>query len=128
MADLNPVSFLLNQGSEAEEKAVVEAPAFSLTKVLTAGSIVVAPIATYIVDKFKDQGLTAQHYVVLTIGLLGFLAITAAADVLARSLATAAEKNERAAAASIAQFTPFQTPLRAQLPKPSRISKSRSSP
>jgi hypothetical protein len=114
MADLNPVSFLLNQGSEAKDKAVVEAPAFSLTKVLTAGSVIVAPIATYIVDKFKDQGLTAQHYVVLTIGLLGFLAITAAADVLARSLATAAEKNARAAAAAIAQFTPFQAPLGAQ--------------
>jgi hypothetical protein len=112
MANLNPISFLLNQSDEAKEDEVVEAPAFSLTKVLSAGAIIIAPIAAIVVDNLKDQGLTSQHYVILAVGLLGFLAIATAADVLARSHATAARENAQAAAAAIAQFTPFQVLLK----------------
>lgn len=108
---VGPVQFLLNKGSEAEAKQVVEAPAFSLTKVLSAGSVIIAPIAAAIVDWLKDGDLKPNHYVALAIALLGFLAITAAADVLARALATAAEKNAQASAASIGQFIQFESPL-----------------
>jgi hypothetical protein len=114
MADTNPVSFLLNQGEDAQSSAVVEAPAFSLTKVLSAGAIIITPLATVLVDQIKDLNFSAGNYVVLTVGLLGFLAITASADVLGRSLATSAEKNALAAeksaqvaVASLGQFIPF---------------------
>jgi hypothetical protein len=115
-----PVEFLLNQGDEAQAKEVVEAPAFSLTKVLAAGAVVVAPIATLLVEQLQNVDLRAQHYVALAIGVLGFLAITAAADVLARSLAAAAQRNAEAAqntahasTAGIGQFIQFQDPLAA---------------
>lgn len=107
----SPLKFLLNQGSEGEAKDVVEAPAFSLTKVLSAGAVIIAPIAALIVDSLKDKDLKPSHYVALAIALLGFLAITAAADVLARALATAAERNAQASAARIGQFIQFQSPL-----------------
>ena len=88
--------FFLNSGKEAQEKEVVDAPAFSLTKVLAAAAVIVPPLATLLVEQLEDVDLRAANYVALAIGVLGFLAITAAADVLARSLATAAEKNAEA--------------------------------
>src|SRR4051812_47660970 len=95
-----PLQFLLNTGADAD-KQVVEAPAFSLTKVLGAGAVIITPIATIIVDKVQKQtDFKAQHYVALALGLLGFLAITAAADVLARSIVTASKKNAEAADAA----------------------------
>ena len=111
MAELNPVKFLLNQGGDGAEAMVVEAPAFSLTKVMTAGAVIVTPLATLVIEKLNDEGLRANQLVVIAVGLLGFLAITAAADVLARAIATAAEKNAVAAVTSIAQFSPFKAPL-----------------
>jgi hypothetical protein len=132
----NPVDFMLNTGANAD-KQVVEAPAFSLTKVLGAGAVIITPIATVIIDAVQKQtNFKANHYVALAIGLLGFLAITAAADVLARAIgaaakskATAAEKNVDAAleasaaarvraAASAARLVPFDTPILAQLVQP----------
>jgi hypothetical protein len=111
VAERNPVKFLLNQGPEQESSAIVTAPAFSLTKVLSAAGIIVGPIAAVVVDNVKKQGLSTQQYVVLAVALLGFLAITASADVIARALATAATKQAEAAATSIAQFTAFKSPL-----------------
>lgn len=105
------INFFLNKKPDAEAKDVVDAPAFSLTKVLGAGAVIVAPIAAFVVDNLKTVDLDGNHYVSLAIGLLGFLAITAAADVLARSIATAAEKNAQASAASVGQFMQFQKPL-----------------
>jgi hypothetical protein len=105
--------FLFNKSDQAQKSQVVDAPAFSLTKVLASGSVIVAPLATLLVDKLSDLDLKPHHWVALIIGLLGFLAVTAAADVLARSLATAAAKNAEAAAAGIAQFIRFQDPLAA---------------
>lgn len=110
MANTNPVSFLLNQ--DAEEEQVVEAPAFSLTKVLTTGFGIVAPISAGIGDWLKEgEGLTNANWVALSIAILGFLALITAADVLARSLATAAEKNAQAAVAAMSQFAPFKDPI-----------------
>jgi hypothetical protein len=119
-----PLEFLLNTGPNAE-KQVVEAPAFSLTKVLGAGAIIITPIATILVEAIQKQDdFKAQHYVALAIGLLGFLAITAAADVLARAVGTAAKNRAEAAqkgldaarsqaAASAARLVPFDTPVAA---------------
>jgi hypothetical protein len=114
--------FLLNKGPNAE-KQVVDAPAFSLTKVLAAGAVIITPIATVIVDAVQEHAdFKAQHYVALAIGLLGFLALTAVADVLARALVTAAEKKTDAAqkesdtahmrlATSAARLVPFDKPV-----------------
>lgn len=115
MANRDPISFLLNQSEEAEADEVVEAPAFSLTKVLTTGVGIVAPITAGVADWIKQgEGLTSEHWVALAIGLLGFLAIIASADVIGRSLATAAEKNAQAAAAGMSQFAAFQDPISAR--------------
>jgi hypothetical protein len=115
-----PVAFLLNQGAEAERKEIVDAPAFSLTKVLGASAVIIAPIAALLVEELEAADLRAQHYVALAIGVLGFLAITASADVLARSMATGAEKKAEAvgntalaSAAGLSRFVRFQEPLAA---------------
>ena len=110
--------FFLNQG-ENSEKQVVEAPAFSLTKVLASGAVVVTPIAALVLDALETHvNFRAHHYVALAIGLLGFLAIASAADVLARALVTGAEKKAQAAnatrlqaAARAARLVPFDTPV-----------------
>ncbi len=108
MAELNPIGFLLNQSGDAKQAQVVDAPAFSLTKVLASAAIIVTPIATILVDQLSKLNLTAQQYVVLAVGLLGFLAVTASADVLGRSLATGAEKNGQAARAAAGEVVPFR--------------------
>ena len=58
-------------------------------------ALIVAPIAAYLVDWLSDINLTEQHFVALAIGLFGFVAVAAAADVLARSVVTAAETKAR---------------------------------
>ena len=113
MAETNPIKFLLNQSSEAKESEIVKPPAFSLTKVLSAGAVIVAPIATIVVDKL-DEGLTAQHYIALAIGILAFLAVASAADVLARAVATSAQTKAAAATASMGQLLTFKKPLAAK--------------
>jgi len=116
MAETNPVKFLLNQSTEAEESAVVESNAFSLTKVLAAGAIIVGPIATGFLEHLK--GLETRHWVLLAVALLGFLAIIAAADVIARSIAAAAQTRADTHIASIAGMNPFKQPLSAHRIKP----------
>jgi hypothetical protein len=122
MANLNPVSVLLNQSGEAKDAQVVQAPAFSLTKVLAAAAVIVTPIAAVLVDQLKTVNLTAGNYVALAASVLGFLAIASAADVLGRSYATgakekatamtaAAEKSAEAAQAALGQVVTFETPL-----------------
>jgi hypothetical protein len=122
-----PLDFFLNQGEEAEQKQVVEAPAFSLTKVLASGAVIITPLATLLVDKLDKADFRPAHYVALALGLLGFLAIASAADVLARAIGTAAVKKAEAAtagqaqaAANAARLVPFDTPVTAlwSLPGP----------
>lgn len=105
------MSFLLNNSAEAKQAEVVAAPAFSLTKVLATAAAVVAPIATLLVDNFSKLNLSSQQYVTLAIGVLGFLAIASAADVLARSIATSAENNGAAARTAAGNVVSFSTPL-----------------
>jgi len=99
MTDLG--DFLLNKSESAQESAVVEAPAFSLTKVLASGAVIITPIATIIVDQATKVNLTAWNYTVLVAAVLGFLAITASADVFSRAYATAAKDQATAATAAI---------------------------
>jgi hypothetical protein len=113
-ADRNPVSFLLNRGQDAQDSTVVEAPAFSLTKVLSTLAVILTPLATLLVKAINDVHFSASNYTVLIVAVLGFLAIAASADVLGRSIATSAEKNAQAAeknaevaVASLGQFVPF---------------------
>lgn len=88
----DPVSWLLNKGTK--EKDVVDAPAFSLTKVLTVGAPVVT-IAVTLIARWVDEAnfaLAPVHFTVLVVAVLGLVAIAGAADVIARGLATAAAR------------------------------------
>jgi hypothetical protein len=110
------VDFFTNSGVK---DAPVEAPAFSITKVLATGAAVIAPIAAGISDWLKEgEGLENQHWVALALGLLGFLAVITAADVLARSVAAAADKKAKAAEASRALLIRFDAPLSGELSDP----------
>jgi hypothetical protein len=113
---VNPVSFLLNRGDQ--ESQVVGAPAYSLTKVLTSAAVIVGPIATLLVDKLSKVNFSPGQIVALAIGLLGFLAIAAAADVLSRSYAAAAKERSAATAAGLkaeqaaqGRLVPFPHPV-----------------
>jgi hypothetical protein len=66
--------------------------------VLAAGAIIIGPIAAGVLEALDD--LQAHHWVVLAVGLLGFLAITASADVLGRSIAAAGKSRADASTAA----------------------------
>jgi hypothetical protein len=109
-------SFLHNSDPKQGEQ---ETRAFSLTKVLSSAAIVIGPIATLLVDKLSKINFSAGQIVALAIGLLGFLALTASADVLGRSYAAGAKNSSdaatselKAAQAGMAQFLPFPHPVR----------------
>jgi hypothetical protein len=113
MANLNPVSFLLNQ--DGTEDQVVDAPAFSLTKVLASLAVIVTPIATLLVDKIGSIDLHARNYVVLAVAVLAFLAIASAADVLARAIATAAATKRQLDVQNAGQLLRFTPPMQGSL-------------
>ncbi len=87
----NPLQFLLNGEPKKKEEAVVEGPAFSLTKVLTVAAILLLPVVTYIVTYLENAKFTTGQVTALILGVLAFLAVASAADVLARGIATAAQ-------------------------------------
>lgn len=112
------VDFFLNSSDSSKGSQVVEAPAFSLTKVMGAAAVIVAPLATLLVNKITSVDLSAGNYVAIAAALLGFLAITSAADVLGRSIATGAtaqatqaENLAAEARTSLAKLIPFGTPI-----------------
>lgn len=133
--------FFLNQTTTTDDtsnktvtkpvEAAVSAPAFSLTKVVTAASVVVTPIGALIVKLIggKDFKFQPGQVVVLTLGLLGFIAIASSADVLARAIAAGSTasgdvaKAQAEAAKAQAEtvnsqrdtvnLIPFATPLKA---------------
>jgi len=86
MAQINPVKLLLNQGTTTD---VVEAPAFSITKVLAAAALVLTPLTAYLAKWLEGAKFTSGQTVNLIIAVLALLAVLGAADVLARALATA---------------------------------------
>jgi len=86
MAEKNPVKLLLNQGSTTD---VVDAPAFSLTKVLATAALILTPVVSYLVKWLEIADFSESQVVTLIVAVLALLAILGAADVLARALATA---------------------------------------
>ena len=110
---LEPLKFLLNQTAAAKEGQTVEAPAFSLTKVMA----VVAPLLTAVTalatSAIKDVSFGAGQITTLIVALIAFLAITASAAVLARGIATSADKQANGRLRMIT----FAPPLSGQLAK-----------
>ena len=109
--------FFLNAGQP--QKAPVGAPAFSLTKVMA----VVAPLITVLVTvataRLKEVTFTEDQLTVIIVALVAFLALTGSADVLARAVATSAEK--RAGSVASARRTGivrFETALASRLTLP----------
>jgi hypothetical protein len=121
---ITPIDFL-NKGESAVQATVVKSPAFSLTKVMAAVAPLVTLLTTAITSLVKDGNLKAfstGQVTTLIVALVGFLAITGAADVLARALATSAETSGEAvktsastAANSRYRMVQFGKPLSAKL-------------
>jgi hypothetical protein len=90
------VEFLLNR--EKKQAEVVKAPAFSLTKVLAVSAPVVTVAAGLVTEWWTNLEiqLNATHFTALTVALLGFVAVGAAADVFARAIAAKGEAMARA--------------------------------
>jgi hypothetical protein len=108
----NPIDWLLNRTSDGAQDSgqVVEAPAFSSTKVLTSAAVIITPLVTILLNTMQGDNFsfTPAECVTLTLGVLAFVAVLGSADVLARAWATAAalrakaiEGAEQAAAAEL---------------------------
>lgn len=89
--NLNPLNLLLN--SDTKDSAVVQAPAFSLTKVMALVAPLVTGLATWLTTAVLEEGtsFTTGQITTLLVALIAFLAVTGAADVLARGIATSAQ-------------------------------------
>jgi hypothetical protein len=107
-----PIGWLTNAQSDATQDPV-SSPAFSLTKVLASGAVIITPIATLLIKWLGDDSFNwhAVHIVALALGLLGFLAITASADVLARGISAGATPSHL----DVTNIVQFDKPLRAAL-------------
>jgi hypothetical protein len=104
-SDPNPFSLFLNSGKE--EAAVVQAPAFSLTKVMALVAPVVTGLTAYLTAAIKNEAFTTGQITTLIVGLMAFLAVTSAADVLARGIATSAH----ATASGRLRMLTFSSPI-----------------
>lgn len=91
--NLSPASLLLNSGKD--DSAVVQAQAFSLTKVMAVLAPLVTGLATWLAGVFKETPFTTGQITTLLVALIAFLAVTGAADVLARGIATSAQTTAR---------------------------------
>lgn len=116
------IDFLLNKDGDEASTDTVTSPAFSTTKVLTAASVIVAPLATFLAKVIEGESfnLAPVHVVATILGLLAFVAILGAADVLARSYASAAQHEADAAVTrrDSDQLITFAKPLRATVNAP----------
>jgi uncharacterized membrane protein YciS (DUF1049 family) len=92
---MGPIDFLLNTGPSSNQ--VVQAPAFSLTKVMAVAAPVLTAACTYAVSTLNDVEFTSGQAMTLIVAIIAFLAVTIAADVLARGMATSADKSASAA-------------------------------
>lgn len=75
-----------------EDKTVFEAPAFSITKVMAVVAPLVTALETWATSQLKSVAFTSGQITAIMASLVGFLAITGAANVIAWGLATSAEK------------------------------------
>ena len=101
----NPVRFLLNRAVDDADKpktteAPVDAPAFSLTKVSALIGTLLGPAVAAIAKAFTDQKFTTAQYTAMFIGLVGFLGLITAADVISRAVATTSVNHLKAAKAT----------------------------
>lgn len=104
----------LNEGQE--DKAVVEAPAFSITKVMAVTAPLVTALVAWATSKLESVTFSSGQVTALIASLIGFLAITGAADVIARGIATSAEKT----ATGRGKWIRFTQPLAGTLAKPGK--------
>jgi hypothetical protein len=103
--------FFLNKGAQNQDTAVVDAPAFSLTKVMAVVAPVVTALAALATSQIKNVNFSESQVTTLIVSLVAFLAVTSSADVLARGIATSAEKT----ASARTRLLRFDKPLVAQL-------------
>ncbi|MFC7487237.1 hypothetical protein ACOCJ7_00130 [Knoellia sp. CPCC 206453] len=99
----------LNEGQE--DNTVVTAPAFSITKVMAVVAPLVTALVAWATSQLKSVNFTSGNVTALIAALVGFLALTGAADVIARGLATSAEK----AATGRGRWVQFNKPLAGRL-------------
>jgi hypothetical protein len=89
----NLISFLRNTSPSTSSSQVVEAPAFSLTKVMALVAPLVTGIASVAINVIKKKDFSPGQWTTIIVALIAFLAITSAADVIARGIATSATKS-----------------------------------
>lgn len=92
-----PIRLLTNRN----EDVLVKTPAYSLTKMLQSGALVVTAVVGVLTARLPEVEFSSWQIVALTSALLGFLAVTASADVLSRGYAAAAQSRGRAADAAV---------------------------
>jgi hypothetical protein len=116
--------FLKNENKN--KAAAVPTPAFSITKVVAIFAPLLTGLATAVAAAFEEITFTASQVTLLVVGLFAFLAITCAADVLARGRVESAKTSAEgavAAARAAAQAGPaypqefirFSSPLAASV-------------
>jgi hypothetical protein len=110
----------LNRGVEAA--SVVDSPAFSLTKVMAVVAPLMTVLVTFVTGKLRTGTFTYGQITTMIVALVAFLAVTASADVLGRSMATAAAKKAdgytsaaQTNASARLHMAQFGTPLPAHL-------------
>ncbi|MDO8146943.1 MULTISPECIES: hypothetical protein [unclassified Isoptericola] len=84
--------FFTNKSEEAKGDAVVEGNAFSLTKVLVVLVPVVTSVGTWAVNQLREVEFSSGQITAMVIAVIAFVAVAVAADVLARAVATSAER------------------------------------
>jgi hypothetical protein len=85
----SPVNFLLNR--DDEDKQVVEAPAFSVTKVLTLATPVITAVFALLAKRIEDLHFGEAHVTTMIVAVLGMVALIVSADLIARGSATRAK-------------------------------------
>ena len=102
--------------NEASDAVVVQAPAFSLTKVMATVVPLLTVVATAATDFFKEERFDAGQVATMAVALIVFLAVVTAADVLARAWSTSA-KLQADAVSSTGEVTLFPHAIPAFLDK-----------
>lgn len=100
-----PIDFFTNGDAKAKEGSVVQAQAFSLTKVMAVLAPLVTGVAAWATSRLEDVTFTSAQVTTLIVALIAFLALTASADVIARGVA-AASQVQADARAHIVEFSP----------------------
>ncbi|MDO8143082.1 hypothetical protein [Isoptericola sp. 178] len=84
--------FFTNTDEEAQQADVVQAKAFSLTKVVGVLAPVITAAGTWAVNQLELVSFSPGQVAAIIIAVIAFWAVITAADVMARGMATSAEK------------------------------------